>query len=270
MHIGRRILMSLLFAFGAQALPANATFVFTPTPAPFTFTPAAVGLTGAAVTADTILLSDFSNLTFTGATTFSNTGFLSITGRQVGGLNVTAGGLNSTYSLYFQFIGTGHLTTGTSNTDLRAAATAGVIDTLTYSLIGASGDATFGFNGLNPVVTPGGATQTLATGTLLNGNVMTTPVNGNTAFVPSSDAAVAFAVASGKQGFFSSPIPFYNTASITLTSAATTVQQFGSGRPGSGFIITGGGDLTIPEPVTLALIGLALSGLALTRRRKLN
>src|SRR5215510_2914826 len=75
----------------------------------FTFIPSAVGLTGAAVTADNILLSDFSNVTFTGATTFSDRGFLSITGLQLGGSNVTAGGLNSTYSLYFQFSGTGHL-----------------------------------------------------------------------------------------------------------------------------------------------------------------
>src|SRR5215216_3718303 len=89
------VAMALASAYaGAWALPV------------FTFTPTAVGLTGASVTADNVLLSDFSAVTFTGATTFSDTGLLSITGFQLGGSNVVAGGLNSTYSLYFQFTGT--------------------------------------------------------------------------------------------------------------------------------------------------------------------
>jgi hypothetical protein len=121
------VAMALASAYaGAWALPQ------------FTFTPSAVGLTGDAVTADNILLSDFSNVTFTGATTFTDTGFLSITGFQLGGSNVAAGGLNSTYSLYFQFSATGHLTTGTTSSDPRSEVTAGVFDTLTYTLIGSS------------------------------------------------------------------------------------------------------------------------------------
>src|ERR1043166_8866744 len=80
----------------------------------FTFTPTAVGLTGASVTADNILLSDFSSVMATGATTFSETGFLSLSGFQLGGTNITAGGLNSTYSLYIPFSGTGHLPTSTN------------------------------------------------------------------------------------------------------------------------------------------------------------
>src|SRR5262249_38930366 len=186
----------------------------------FTFTPTGVGLTGAAVTADNVLLSDFSNITFTGATTFSDSGLLSITGFQLGGSNVTAGGLNGTYSLYFQFSGTGHLTTGTSSTDPRTALTAGVFDTMTHDLIRAAGNTR--------TATPSGATQTLASGTLLNGNVVTTPANGNTAFVPSAAATLTFAVAAGKQGFFS-PTPFYNMAFTAFTNAVSTVEPFGTG-----------------------------------------
>jgi hypothetical protein len=237
----------------------------------FTFTPSAVGLTGAAVTADNILLSDFSSVTFTGATTFSDRGLLSITGLQLGGWNVTAGGLNSTYSLWFTFNGTGHLTTGTSSTDPRTAVTAGVFDTLTYSLVGASGNATFGFSGQNPTVTPGGATQTLASGTLLNGNVATTPANGNTAFVPTVAATVTFAIAAGKEGFFT-PNPFHDKAFFAFTNAVTTVEPFGTGGPGSGFLTNnGGGNLNfvdsvlapLPEPSTGIFVGTVLTGLDL-------
>jgi len=255
------VAMALASAYaGAWALPT------------FTFTPTAVGLTGAAVTADNVLLSDFSTVTFTGATTFSDTGLLSITGFQLGGSNVTAGGLNSTYSLYFQFNGTGHLTTGTSSTDPRTALTAGLFDTLSYSLIGSSGNATFGFSGNTPTVSPNGATQTLATGSLINGNVVTTPANGGTAFVPSAAATVSFNVAAGKEGFFS-PNPFYNMAFTAFTNAVSTVEPFGSGGVGSGFRINnGGGDLNfaapIPEPQTYALMlaGLGVVGFVARRR----
>jgi hypothetical protein len=238
----------------------------------FTLTPSAVGLAGAPVTADNILLSDFSNVTFTGATTFTDTGYLSITGFQLGGANVTAGGLNNTYSLYFQFSGTGHLTTGTSSTDARSAVTAGVFDSLTYSLVGASGNTTFGFNGHTPTATPSGATQTLASGALINGNVVTTPANGNTAFVPSAAATLSFAAASGKEGFFL-PNPFYSMAFTAFTNAVSTVEPYGTGGPGSGFLINnGGGNLNfaapIPEPGTYTLMVAGLGVIAFVARRR--
>src|SRR5262249_61401043 len=120
----RGTLVAMGLAFGYEGAWAD----------PFTFPPSAVGLTGAAVTADNVLLSNFSNLTYTGATTFSDNGFLSITGFQLGGSNVTAGGLNSTYSLWFRFNGTGHLTIGTSSTDPPTAVTPARFDTLTDRL----------------------------------------------------------------------------------------------------------------------------------------
>jgi hypothetical protein len=262
----RGILVAMALAFAYQGARADT----------FTFTPAAVGLTGAAVTADNVLLSNFSNLTYTGATTFSDRGFLSITGFQLGGSNVTAGGLNSTYSLWFAFNGTGHLTAGTSSTDPRTAVTAGVFDTLTYNLVGASGNATFGFSGQNPTVTPGGATQTLGSGTLINGNVVTTPANGNSAFVPTAAGTVTFAIAAGKEGFFS-PNPFHDKAFFAFTNAVTTVEPFGSGGPGSGFLTNnGGGNLNfvdsvlapVPEPSTGIFVATVLTGVALLYRRR--
>ena len=101
-----------------------------------------MGLTGASVTADNIILSDFATVTVTGTgSTFAERGYLSITDFQLGGANVVAGGLNSSYSLYFDFTATGHLTSASSNP--MSSVMPGAFDTLSYSLVGASGNSTF-------------------------------------------------------------------------------------------------------------------------------
>jgi len=237
----------------------------------FTLTPGAVGLTGSPVSGDNIVLSDFLTATFTGSgTTFTERGYLSVASFQLGGSNVVAGGLNSTYSLYFDFNATGHLTS--ANTDPLAGMTSGVFDTLTYSLVGANGNSTFSTAGNNPAVTNAGSTQVLATGSLQNGVNVSIPLGGT--FVPSAAASVSFAVAAGKEGFFS-PAPFYNVASTAFVNAITSLSRFGAaGAPGSGFTVNnGGGNLNfaapVPEPQTYALMlaGLGMVGWAASRRR---
>ena len=248
----------------------------------FTVNPAAAtpALPGSPVTADNILLSDFSTVLFTSPTNFTDKGFLSITGFQLGGANVVAGGLNSLYSLYFAFTGTGHLTIGSASTDPRTSVTAGVLDTLTYSLLGATGNSSFGFSGNTPTVTSV-APVTLGTGSLINGNVVSTPANGNTAFVPSAAGTLAFNVAPGQQGFFQSPNPFYNIAFAAFTNAVPTITPINEGSGvGSGFRINnGGGNLNFAQPVTKPVpepgtLGLMLAGLGavgfMARRRKLS
>ena len=258
-------------AFASVALVATcSTTAWSAELPPFTFTPGAVGLSGSSVTADNILVSDFATVTSTSATTFSEQGFLSVTGFQLGGTNVVAGGLNSTYSLYIPFTATGHNILGNTGSNLNTTVTAGVLDTLTYSFVAAPSNSTFGFIGTTPTVNSTPPQQTLATGSLINGNTVTSPANGNTAFVPSANATLTFVQAAGKEGFFS-PQPFYTTLFSAFTNTVPSVTP-----TGTGFTITNGGGalnfaaVGIPEPETYALVlaGLGLMGFVARRRSR--
>src|SRR5580765_5334641 len=80
---------------------------------PFTLNPAAAGLAGTSFTGDNILISDYSTITFSGAT-FTDTGYLSVSALQLGGSTFIPTGLNAAtgYGLYIKFTGTGTTTPG--------------------------------------------------------------------------------------------------------------------------------------------------------------
>ena len=115
----------------------------------------AAALVGTQVRADNIIISDFSTVRLTGPT-FSDSGFLSVQSFQLGGTTVVAGGLNSTYGLFFEFSGMA----STDTAAIRPAApTFGQFSSLNYTLYGYNGPAaTFGFDASdNPTMSAGAA-----------------------------------------------------------------------------------------------------------------
>ena len=233
----------------------------------FTFDPAAAGLAGTSFTADNVLISDYSTVTFDGSGGFTETGFLPITNFQLGGTLVTADGLNSTYGLYVSYTASGTTTAG----DPTTTPTIATFTDLTYTLYGYNGPAaTFGFAADNTPTETASGEVTLATGDLISGYGFTLPAPGTTGgFSAGANMAVTFNTV--LDGFFVSPSPFYDQASAIFGHTPNQVVAFDGGFR----VEQGGGPLNfnvapaIPEPETymLMLAGLAAVGFIGRRRR---
>ena len=242
---------------------------------PFTLNPpgSTPPLAGTPVRADNIIISDFSTVRLTGPS-FSDTGFLSVQSFQLGGTTVIAGGLNSTYGLFFEFSGTGSATAANPTT----APTFGQFSSLNYTLYGYNGPAaTFGFDaGDNPTTSVGAASRVaLATGSLLPGSgqssVGTTPQSPS--FNAFASANLTFVPTAAAGSFFLDPNPFYNVAVSSFINSPSQVLPLSGGFAGGFRITQGGGSVNftspIPEPETYALFlaGLAAVGWTVRRRR---
>ncbi|MGM9481305.1 flocculation-associated PEP-CTERM protein PepA [Roseateles sp. NT4] len=242
-----------LLAAGLLAASAGASALNS-----FTFDPSAAGLAGTSFTADNLLISDYATVTRTSTTTFTETGFLAITGAQLGNTTLTIPGLNSSYGLYIAFTGSG---TTDGNNPLTQVSV-GSFTSLTYTLYGYNGTASFGFSGTTPTTTAA-APVVLATGSLLSGGVVSFPGGG--AFSPSATASVSVGNVSPA---FTLPAGFYSRADTSFTNTSSQVQPFANGF----MVQQGGGSINfaapVPEPMTSTLLlgGLGVIGF-LARRR---
>lgn len=231
----------------------------------FTFAPGAVGLTGSNVTADNIIISDYSHVVIAGDGSFTDEGFLAVEGFQLDSAAVVAPGLNSTYGLYFEFSGSGTQTTN----DPFTTPNTGTFDSLTFTLYGYNGPpATFGFDASNnPTISGAGGAMALASGSLISGAVGTVPVGGS--YSPFASANMTLSINPAASAFFASPEPFYG---MVMAAFINTTSQVNVISPNEFTIFQGGGSVNfaapIPEPETYALMLAGLGVVAFVARRR--
>jgi hypothetical protein len=234
----------------------------------FSIDPSALGLGGPAgpVQADAIGGSSSELLHTTSATTHAvTTGWLSYSSFRLNSANLGGGvtGLNNDYGIYVVFSLTDHLVSGAINT----VNSVNQLDTLTFQMFADPGDSDV----FHAATTTSEATIDgtgndilLGTGSLISGTSGFNSLGG-----AALNANTNFQLTSNGSLFFIDPVPFYD---MTFNGFNNTTQGVTAGPDGNIAINDASGTTDfnkVPEPGTLALLGLGLLGInAVHRRRK--
>ena len=155
----------------------------------FTWDPSVAGLNGTAFTGDALKATEVSHIVFTGPSTWTEHGYAKITGILNNGVFSVPTGLNTTYTLYVDFSGTGDLAAGT-------------FATANETLYGVNGVSVFGFEANNDAkVTNFGSLVELATNSLIKGITL-----GGVGSDLGAELWTVFTPTAGKESVFLSPV----------------------------------------------------------------
>lgn len=241
-------------------------------PIPVSFNPQLSGLNGTPFTATKLNLLNYARVDL-GATTgnntaFTETGFLLVNNAQIGSSLpfVLPTKPNTSYSLYIQFTGIGSQT----GADFNGSST-GIFSSLSATLFGVNGAATFGLTNEDALGNPTGASQPFITAGSPVAVASGTLIDGTTSFTlnPVGAGANIFATFNPIAGFVTSP----TNVGLDLSGAFNNNSQIVTiANNGKTFLLNGGGGdssfIAVPEPASLAIVGVGMAALGMIRRRR--